>query len=527
MEETLVKNFTSSEIKNQVGLILKSRFFVHSGTLSSFLHFIVQQTLEGRQHSIKEYVIATSVLSKSSDFNPQFDPIVRVNAGRLRRALSDYYLEEGKQDPIVISVPKGTYIPVFGSRSDHGSHSMLKEFALHTKPIVAVLPFRNINPNSPHIYFADGLADHISTELTQYPELSIIAYYSCRSLASKMEDTAEVAKLLKADFILTGTVHTDNDHLRVRIILVSCKTNEQIWAKTIDKVFSAKDLLEIEDEIASKVISQVAGYYGAIFRSLIRATKKSSKDSKIHNAIFWYYHFVNETNEAIFIPAEEALHQAVQTDPEYALGWAVLGEIKTAAYFMGYKSSKSPDLLKDAEDFGQKSLKLDPHCQHGYQTLALTHLFLHNRAEVLKIADNWSLLNYSSSGIHGGIGFCLICCGEYERGFTMLHDSISLNPYYQWWLNAGISFYYLHKAEYSEALIWAKKISMPHIPWEHILEATCYIYLGEKVLAEKKAADIRQQFPEIPANFGLYLSSFINDKKLNDQLFIAMKSLGF
>jgi TolB-like protein len=526
MEER-VRDFISSELKEQLGLILKSRYFSHAATISSFLKFIVHEAVEDRRESVKEYVIATRVFSKPSDFNPQLDPIVRINAGRLRRALDDYYRDEGKHDSIVISLPKGSYVPVFSRQPTMDATTIIREFPLGEKPVVAVLPFININPKSPHIFFADGLADHISTELTQYPELSVISYYSCRNLLSRITDLSQVAELLKADFILTGSVQTNRDHLRVGISLVSCKTNEQIWAKSIDRIFTSEELMEIEDEIAGKVISQVAGHYGVIFRNLIRSTRRTTRDSKIHNAIFWYYHFVSETNEELFIQAEEALHQAIEADPEYALGWAVLGEIKTAAYFMGYTSSRTANLLEDAVRFGQKSLKLDPQCQHGYQTLTLANLFLHNKEEVIKISDDWSALNYGASGIKGGIGFCLICCGEYEKGYSMLHDSISLNPYYQWWLNAGICFYHIHGENYSEALVWAKKINMPHIPWTHILEATCHFHLGDLIPAEKKAAYIRHEFPFMKTHLNIYISSFINDPGLTNTLLDAMKSLGF
>ncbi len=527
MAETELKNAQVSKVKDMLEPVLKSRYFIHSATISSFLKFIVLETLEGRQDHLKEYAIAVSALSKPVDFNPQFDPIVRINAGRLRRALEDYYREEGNEDPVMISIPKGSYVPVFTQRFHGGSSNLLNDFALQAKPVIAVLPFRNINPLSPHVFFADGLADHISTDLTQYPELSVISYYSCRSLVSRMTDMNEVAQLLKADFILTGTVHTEPGHLRTRISLVFTKTNEQIWAKTIDRIYTAEDLMELEDEIATKVISQVAGHYGVIFRNLIRSTRKTNKDSKIHNAIFWYYHFVSETNEELFIQAEDALHQALQADPEYALGWAVLGEIKTAAWFMGYQSSKTENLLEDAVRCGEKSLRLDPQCQHAYQTLALANLFLHKKAEVMKVADNWLSLPYGASGIKGGIGFCLICCGEYEKGYAMLHDSISLNPYYQWWLNAGVCFYFIHQANYAAALIWAKKINMQHIPWTHILEVVCYFYLDDSLSAENKAAYIRQHFPFPENKLNFYISSFINEPLLVNSILHAMKSMGF
>lgn len=74
---------------------------------------MVRETLEGKGENLKEYVIATDVLNKSSDFNPQLDAVVRIHAGRLRNLLDKYYLEAGINDPVKISIPKGRYIPLF------------------------------------------------------------------------------------------------------------------------------------------------------------------------------------------------------------------------------------------------------------------------------------------------------------------------------------------------------------------------------------------------------------------------------
>jgi hypothetical protein len=93
--------------------ILRSPGFKKSRTLSQFLLYVVDETMKGRSNSIKEYTIATGALNKPVNFSPMTDCIVRVHANRLRDELDNYYQKAGQQDELIISIPKGRYIPVF------------------------------------------------------------------------------------------------------------------------------------------------------------------------------------------------------------------------------------------------------------------------------------------------------------------------------------------------------------------------------------------------------------------------------
>lgn len=75
------------EIDKQVSKILQSEVFLKSKILSNFLRFIIMETLNGNEQSLKEYIIGVNVLKKDPDFNPQIDSIVRIHAGRLRKYL--------------------------------------------------------------------------------------------------------------------------------------------------------------------------------------------------------------------------------------------------------------------------------------------------------------------------------------------------------------------------------------------------------------------------------------------------------
>ena len=103
-------------IRAQLESILASEVFSRSQHLRRFLTFIVEQRLAGQGHSLKEAVLAHQLYGKGTDFDGGTDPVVRVDARRLRDKLREYY--EGRSDPVVISLPKGGYVPVFEANSD-------------------------------------------------------------------------------------------------------------------------------------------------------------------------------------------------------------------------------------------------------------------------------------------------------------------------------------------------------------------------------------------------------------------------
>ena len=97
----------------QLERILHSRTLQNSENLKAFLRFVVEKTLADEAVQLKEYTIATEVFGRRTDYDPRIDSVVRVQAGRLRTKLQEYYTAEGKNDQIVIDLPKGHYHPVF------------------------------------------------------------------------------------------------------------------------------------------------------------------------------------------------------------------------------------------------------------------------------------------------------------------------------------------------------------------------------------------------------------------------------
>lgn len=106
----------SAGVRAALERVLASADFAASPRLTAFLRFVVESTLDGRAEALKGYTIAVEALGRPPSFDPQSDPIVRVEATRLRRALERYYATLGVDDPIIIDVPKGGYVPQFRPR---------------------------------------------------------------------------------------------------------------------------------------------------------------------------------------------------------------------------------------------------------------------------------------------------------------------------------------------------------------------------------------------------------------------------
>jgi adenylate cyclase len=192
---------SAESLRAQLEKILSSTTFGSAQRLSRFLRYTVELTLQGRGDQIKEYRLGLEVFDRNQSYDPRIDPIVRVEAGRLRSKLKAYYEEEGRDDPILISYPKGTYVPVFQGREPSvdspTSHRALVSFLRERKVIplflvlamagtaalwlahrartnsspqreqelhrplasVALLPFESLSSDPKQGHFADGMTE--------------------------------------------------------------------------------------------------------------------------------------------------------------------------------------------------------------------------------------------------------------------------------------------------------------------------------------------------------------------------------
>ncbi len=136
---------TPDDIRGALARVLASDRFGGCPRLASFLRFVVERTLAGQAARLKGYTIGVEALGRAEGFDPQIDPIVRVEATRLRRALDDYYAGEGATDPVVIELPRGRYVPRFRSAPSAAASKWLEvlhaiQRILHIRVRIQVMP---------------------------------------------------------------------------------------------------------------------------------------------------------------------------------------------------------------------------------------------------------------------------------------------------------------------------------------------------------------------------------------------------
>src|SRR5919106_1057502 len=100
-------------ILQQLERVLSSSVFRRAERSTALLRFIVEQTLQGNADRLKEYTLGAEGLGRGDSFDPRADPVVRAEASRLRSRLEQYYGTSGRDDPILIALTKGSYVPQF------------------------------------------------------------------------------------------------------------------------------------------------------------------------------------------------------------------------------------------------------------------------------------------------------------------------------------------------------------------------------------------------------------------------------
>jgi hypothetical protein len=154
---TTLNGIAASDVRAELDQILRSRVFIQSHRIRRFLQFIVEESLLGQPHRLKEYPIGLEVFDRREAFDPRVDSIVRVEARRLRNKLEEYYRTEGRDDHVRILLRKGSYMPVFEHRDFTGQGGS----GPAPRRTVEIAPLSFINP-APN---AGQLADEIQRRL--------------------------------------------------------------------------------------------------------------------------------------------------------------------------------------------------------------------------------------------------------------------------------------------------------------------------------------------------------------------------
>jgi adenylate cyclase len=255
MQQKKIGTVPVEAIRNQTSRILASSHFSRSQALSRFLQFVVEETIAGNEHELKEYRLGVDVFDRGADFDPRIDPIVRMQAAKLRSRLAEYYNAEGRNDELVISIQKGAYVPSFTLEQSEPPTTP------RTSRAIAVLPFVSISADSADEHFSDGLTDELTHLLTSLPALRVVARTSAFCFKNTSRDIREIGALLNASTIIEGSVRKAGDKLRITVQLIEAATGYHLVSRAF--VRECRDMFTLQEDLAKAILGAVTPSIGA------------------------------------------------------------------------------------------------------------------------------------------------------------------------------------------------------------------------------------------------------------------------
>lgn len=523
---------TAGQIRQQLSRILGSRLFRRSEGQKALLRFVVEETLAGRGERLKARSIAVKALRRAKDFDAQTDPIVSIQAGRLRRALSRYYEDEGRGDPLVISIPVGRYVPTFTPRTRAEAPSPEDSRATPIRsphdvggPRVAVCQFVDLSAELDQGYFAAGITQEIVTELTRFQELCVLACQKAPCALGVSQDETACDCELGARFVLRGTTRRADESARIAVQLVDTDSGRQIWAESFRRQLSTAGLFEIQDEIAQSVVGTVADNYGVISRTLCKEVRtQQPREFCSYEAVLRFRHYQFEVSNQSREVAIEALEQAVQRDPEYALAWAMLSEATGDTF--GLRIDTNAEVIAKSREQAQHALGLDPDCQHAHWAMAMSHFHARERIRFIREAEETIALNPNNGYLVGVAAWAIALVGEWERGLTVLGRIMGSNPHYpSWFLLAPYLECYRH-GDYEGALLHAEKFNTK-LAWDPIVRAAALGQLDRRKDARDAVAELQTQFPNAAADPAHYVRGYIFGEELVEDVVDGLRKAGW
>jgi serine/threonine-protein kinase len=308
----------ADQVRAQLDRILKSKTFQTVERLKRFVAFIVAETLEGRGDQLKEFVVGMQVFNKEPAFDPRNDPIVRVQARRLRARLSRYYLEEGQADEIVIELPKGGYAVTFQRRESPAPRRSVTA-SLVSRNTVVVLPFSDHSPSADVGYFCKGLADELIHHLAQMEDTRVIAWDASRGITPP--DAVPMPSRMNAAIVIGGSVRRSRDELRITAQIIDGVSGCYVWSETFDR--KVDDTFTVQAEIADAIVSRLQQEPSAHGAKVRRTPTDNLAAYNLY--LQGRYHMSQRTEESLR-KAVDFFEKVISEDPHYAETYSGLAD---------------------------------------------------------------------------------------------------------------------------------------------------------------------------------------------------------
>jgi len=452
------------EIRVALDKITGSEVFRHSPQLIAFLRFVVEAALRGESERIKGYTIAVEALGRRADFDPQYDPIVRTEAGRLRRALERYYAGPGAADPVVIEIARGGYVPAFRSRETRrrGWAEWRQLTAVQSAgrrwPAIGVLIVLILVASGIAVWFVWPRTENAAADLSPGNALPVVSLASVEGVGSSSSSTAEFEGLRNRmrdalarfdeinvasgapvrgtkssykrtppgrepvdEYELTELVDRNADgSVNLTFALLDTDDNTVVWSQSFEHVSPTTDWDATQNAIVRAVATSLAGPFGVIHA---HEHGKSALDPRLAcliDAVEYVWNFNIDMHAGV----RACLERITRLDPNFAPAFAMLHFVYVREFYNDLNFGPSdPLILERAMQAAQRAVSLKPQSAWAHAALESAYYAMGETAAALAEGDTAVSLNPLDPMTVDHHGVRLVLAGEIDKGEALLRDA--------------------------------------------------------------------------------------------------------
>ena len=350
-------------------------------------------------------------------------------------------------------------------------------------PMVAVLPFQNLSSDREQDYFCEGLSEDITTELSRFTDIQVIARHSAFQFKSASYDIGDLVQKLGVDYVVEGSVRRAGNQIRINAQLIETTSQNHVWAERYD--FPFKDIFAVQDNIIETVVSTMTGRIQKIEldRARSRSTENLSAYEHLLRGLSYHKTFsCSWPTQDDFARANAEFEKAIELDPGLAraYAWRICSLSAVRGYYSKEIFSEYIEQCKFALTLDEKESEIHRLLAGCYFALGEFALGQYHIDRAMQLSPNDSLLLARASRYY-------IFLGEIDKAKILIDRAMHLNPLHPgwYWVHLGMNYYF--REDYKSAIECMRKNTEPS-GYDMASLAVCYAATGEAELAAKAVA---------------------------------------
>lgn len=523
---------TVDQVRGQAEKIMQTGPLARVNRARKLFQYIVDQTLGGNSKRLKQYSIATEALGRGTDFDPDTDPIVRLEASKLRRALDDYYLRSGSSDPVRISIPKGSYVPVFelldgksGESKADPAPAGIVNYGTQTLSVqrLLIIPPQVQLKNGAAQTLTDGLFEQLNVELARYSDISLVTHSEIHG--DMAIDLVGAGVKSQARFVVSGSARENGEQVRITVRLHDVRAGSIIWIECFDLDTNSSQGLQTEETIARHIAGAIADYYGVISHTLsLQSVYSVGKPWNLQDAIQRHRYLARTLTERVYRIARADLEIGMTQAAFHPMVWAALAHTIFYGNVLGFDDDENWMTL--VYRYAQRSFELDHKCAFGHVVIGLHGLYQREFDDVFETCKRIMQDNPHAPSTKLSAGFFRSLAGDWTNGCAMLNSALSTLLHPPGWAYRVTFLDHYRRKNYVEALHEIGKYHAPEHFTPPLLRAAALAQLGRIEEASGSVAEVLRicpRFTTIAPRYFRYLTAFDD---ISDHLMQALHKAG-